>query len=120
MNELKKVNDTLGHHIGDAYLENIAKRMRDYIGHYYFLARTGGDEFALIYIEKNEAETREVTENLLRAFDEPLIVEKMVLNPTASIGVVKAFEDGSELEELLKADIAMFSAKQEVKNSGKR
>ncbi|MDT1957225.1 EAL domain-containing protein [Carnobacterium divergens] len=120
LNELKKVNDTLGHHIGDAYLENIAKRMRDYIGHHYFLARTGGDEFALIYIEKNEAETREVTENLLRAFDAPLIVEKMVLNPTASIGVVKAFEDGSELEELLKkADIAMFSAKQEVKNSGK-
>lgn len=120
LNELKKINDTLGHHVGDGYLEKISKKMRDYIGYDYFLARTGGDEFALIYIEKDVAETEEVTKNLLRVFNEPLIVEEMVVNPTASIGMVKAFGDGSELEELLKkADIAMFSAKQEVKNQGK-
>ncbi|AOA03169.1 EAL domain-containing protein [Carnobacterium maltaromaticum] len=120
MTELKKINDRYGHNIGDLYLTKVAQRIQRYIGKEYFLARVGGDEFVLTFIEEYAGETEDVGENLLKVFGKAMVIEKIRLFPAASIGLVKAYEDGSEFEELLtKVDIAMYSAKQQVRETGK-
>lgn len=98
----------------------MAQRIQRYIGKEYFLARVGGDEFVLTFIEEYAGETEDVGENLLKVFGKAMVIEKIRLFPAASIGLVKAYEDGSEFEELLtKVDIAMYSAKQQVRETGK-
>ncbi|MGX7418137.1 EAL domain-containing protein [Carnobacterium gallinarum] len=119
VNELKKINDNFGHQIGDHYLAELAKRIQKYIGKEYFLARVGGDEFVLTFLEEYEGETETVGENLLKVFKRMIVIDKVQIHPTASIGLVKAYHDGSKLDDLLtKADIAMFSAKQHVRKTG--
>ncbi|HET9076324.1 MAG TPA: EAL domain-containing protein, partial [Acidimicrobiales bacterium] len=109
----KEINDTLGHHTGDAVLREVAWRVKAAVGSRQVAARLGGDEFA--FLLPAATDLKDVTgtaERLLRAVAAPISVEGMVLSVHASIGVAIAPRRGGDASALLRrADVAMYSAK---------
>ncbi|MBA6328649.1 EAL domain-containing protein [Colwellia sp. MB02u-6] len=118
LDDLKTVNDAHGHHVGDELLIIISLRMKEALREGDTLARIGGDEFVLVLtdLEKTE-EISKILERLLLAVSEPVIVNDLVLNVSASIGVTQYPQDDADAEILIRhADQAMYMAKKVGKN----
>ena len=113
LDNFKKVNDLLGHRIGDLYLQQVAIRMKGQLRSVDMLARLGGDEFAvLVPLVHTRADVNEIALRLERCFDEPLPVEGGTLHPAASVGLALYPEDATTKDGLLSAaDDAMYAAK---------
>ena len=113
LDRFKQVNDGCGHRVGDGYLQAVTLRMTAQLRPTDMLARLGGDEFAaLVPSIQNRAEAEEIALRLERCFDEPLVVEGIVLHGSASIGVAVYPEDATTRDRLLSAaDAAMYVAK---------
>jgi diguanylate cyclase (GGDEF)-like protein len=113
LDKFKQVNDLYGHHVGDLYLQGMARRMKGELRPGDILARLGGDEFAaLVPNVRNRAEVEEIAHRLEQSFDEPLAMEGFVLQGSASAGVALYPEDGASGHMLLNAaDAAMYVAK---------
>src|SRR5690606_2932090 len=116
LDRFKEVNDTLGHHVGDALLCQIGDRLR---GELNFrkatLARLGGDEFAVLLQGQSigEARARIIANNMLEALRRPFLVNDIPLEIDASIGVALYPAHGADSHALLRsADVAMYKAKQ--------
>ncbi len=109
----KEINDTLGHHTGDAVLKEVAWRVKAAVGGKQFASRLGGDEFAfLLPAATSMKDVTETAARLLRAVAAPVAVEGMVLSVHASIGVATAPVEGADASSLLRrADVAMYAAK---------
>ena len=121
MDNFKNVNDTLGHVIGDKFLIEVAKSIKENIREQDTLARLGGDEFPII-IEDIESilSVVQVAENIINRFKAPIIVENHELYTGASIGISIYPDDGESFEELIKAaDTAMYQVKDSGKNDFK-
>jgi diguanylate cyclase (GGDEF)-like protein len=114
----KQVNDLYGHRIGDLYLQEVSRRMKEQLRSHDLLARLGGDEFAvLLPMVRNRADVEEVAQRLEACFNAPLILEEYTLRGTASFGFALYPQDGTTGDGLLNAaDTAMY----EVKNSKKQ
>jgi diguanylate cyclase (GGDEF)-like protein/PAS domain S-box-containing protein len=110
----KKVNDALGHDVGDLLLQQVALRLQNCIRLSDSIGRLGGDEFAIILEDTRQpADAMTVGERILAAFALPFILDGHRVAATASIGIAIYPEDGMEPAELLKnADVAMYRAKQ--------
>ncbi|WP_196593426.1 sensor domain-containing protein [Pectinatus sottacetonis] len=116
LDNFKKVNDTLGHNMGDALLKIIAKRLKDNLYSTDLIARMGGDEFTIILnnIVKHE-DVVKVADKIIRIVSQPLVLEGHIINVATSIGISRYPQDGKTVQMLLKkADVAMYAAK----NSG--
>jgi len=114
----KPVNDSHGHEVGDLLLVEIARRLQASTRAGDTVARLGGDEFALIYngLEHSD-ECEQVFARVLASIAEPIVIEGLALQVTASIGVTLCPLDGSDPEALLNhADRAMYLAKQAGRN----
>jgi len=115
----KKVNDTMGHHVGDDFLVFVAKNLKGLINKKDVLGRLGGDEFALIIrrdIEKSEVKAE--VERIKNVFQIPFIIRNIEIILTASFGVSVYPEDGGNVGKLLKnADMSMYKAKDLGKNN---
>jgi len=113
LDRFKEINDTLGHHIGDALLRQIAQRLRRPLRRTDMIARLGGDEFAvLLSPAPDRASVISIAERLQHAFDTPLRCNGMALDLGASIGVAFFPDDSADATELVqKADVAMYQAK---------
>ncbi len=115
LDNLKPINDSLGHLAGDAVLVEAARRLRRCVKHHDGLvARLGGDEFVILLsgpaIGDDAAET---AKRVLRALREPIHVPDYDVVVGASIGVSVGPADGRTVTDLLRhADIAMYHAKQ--------
>ncbi len=109
----KDINDTLGHHAGDAILEEVASRVLDVLGPNRLAARLGGDEFAFVVPAAASPDAiHEVAREVLAGVSQPVLVGGMELEIRASIGVAVAPDDGSDVSTLLRrADVAMYAAK---------
>ena len=109
----KDINDTLGHHTGDAVLKEVAGRVLLGLGADRLAARLGGDEFAFVLPAANSAEdVTEAARVILDAVSQPVAVDGMMLELRASIGVAVAPSDGVDAATLLRrADVAMYAAK---------
>lgn len=114
----KAVNDNHGHEVGDNLLVAVTSRMKEALREGDTLARIGGDEFvAMIDDLENPDDLGPVLVRLLHAVADPLVVNGVVLNVSASIGVTRYPQDEGDAETLLRhADQAMYVAKQAGKN----
>ena len=113
LNKFKPVNDTYGHHVGDQLLKDVALRMVEASRQTDTVARLGGDEFAIIYNHLDTPECIKVPfERLVSELSRPYVVNDMVLDVSASIGVSMYPQDDTNVDELLrKADLAMYKNK---------
>ena len=123
LDDFKRINDTLGHDIGDAILANVARRFSDvlreeYPGEQGFIARFGGDEFVLLLAGVDARRRAGVlAELLLSSLRTPLCIADQALHVSASIGITSFPEDAPDAARLLKnGDIAMYLAKVHGRN----
>ncbi len=118
LDRFKKINDTLGHVIGDRVLETSARRLRDAVRSDDEVARLGGDEF-IIMLEDfvHEDSPARVARKVISLLSQPVVIEHHTLHVTTSIGIAIYPDDGSDVTQLLKnADSAMYMAKREGRN----
>lgn len=118
LDNFKNVNDTLGHVYGDKVLKHVAQVLLKILVNKARVYRIGGDEFLII--SKHETGVVDVDDliaNIYRALTEHNQVENINNHLTVSIGVVKFPQDGDNVEDILmRADLAMYSAKKAGKN----
>jgi diguanylate cyclase (GGDEF)-like protein/PAS domain S-box-containing protein len=123
LDRFKPVNDTLGHHVGDLVLKEVAARLSAHVRDSDTVARMGGDEFTVILsgISREQDPIASITlvaEKLIHDLARPYRIEGHEVVLTASIGVVSYPEDGERMEELVRnADAAMYHAKDQGKNT---
>ncbi len=118
LDKFKIVNDRLGHGAGDYLLQEMGLRLQDLLRSTDFVARWGGDEFAMI-VENiaSDADLDSVASKLVETIRQPMLVHGEQVAVGVSIGAAvypDQSEDGAELERL--ADEAMYSAKHSASN----
>jgi diguanylate cyclase (GGDEF)-like protein/PAS domain S-box-containing protein len=112
----KRVNDTLGHQVGDELLVAVAERLRECVSGVRQLAgRMSGDEFVLLVEESTgPGELTVLAEKTLAALAEPYQLGQHRMRVSASIGVVESAVDATSAAELMKAaDLTLYVAKSE-------
>ena len=112
------VNDSLGHHVGDGLLRNIAGRLRSCLRETDTVSRLGGDEFVVLLPETGGEVAAQTAERILGVVAQPYLIEDYRLSITPSIGISVYPRDGSDVEALVKhADTAMYHAKEKGRNT---
>jgi diguanylate cyclase (GGDEF)-like protein len=110
LDHFKDVNDTLGHHLGDQLLTEIARALQASARPGDTVARFGGDEFGLIL--RNVPEAQDALQCLRDVIEREVEISGLPLSVQASIGFVIAPEDGTDIDTLLqRADVALYVAK---------
>lgn len=119
LDNLKQINDSLGHKAGDDVLRAVALRLQLCTRAGDMVARLSGDEFALVISSHNIVQdARNVAERIMRALSGAIRAGEQEIHTTASIGISTYPEHGSTADDLLKnADIAMYHAKNRGKNT---
>ena len=119
VDQFKRVNDTLGHGVGDNLLRSIASRLTACIRRTDTVSRLGGDEFLILLSQVEHAEDAAVSaRKILRAISSPHIIDNKSLDINVSIGGSTYPADGQNAETLIsQADVAMYEAKQHGRNS---
>jgi predicted signal transduction protein with EAL and GGDEF domain/AmiR/NasT family two-component response regulator len=139
LDAFKRINDTLGHNVGDQLLQQVSDRLRDTIRPSDLLsrgdsltrdgeprpdtnlARLGGDEFTILIPDLDRVEhALNVAHRVKDAMRRPFLIDGNEIFVTASIGISLFPEDGDDCNSLLKyADTAMYHAKNCGKNNAK-
>lgn len=119
LDRFKFINDSLGHHIGDELLKQVATRLTSCVRATDTVARLGGDEFAVIIAElKDEQGAKQVAENMIAGLAAPIFTGNLQLNTSGSIGIGVFPDDGRDSATLMKnADAAMYHAKEKGRNN---
>jgi diguanylate cyclase (GGDEF)-like protein/PAS domain S-box-containing protein len=119
LDRFKYINDTLGHHVGDTLLKEVAARFKSSLRSSDMIARLGGDEFVALIHETPEADSvGSAACKLLDAAARPFMLMGRECRVSASIGIAMYPRDGDDEQTLMKnADIAMYFAKEEGKNN---
>ena len=113
LDHFKRINDSLGHNVGDELLCCIAERLKAVVRASDTVARLGGDEFVVVLPEiEGVADAERIARQINAKIAEPIVSFSHELHVTASIGIAMFPEDGDNEHELLKcADAAMYQAK---------
>ncbi|WP_440903338.1 EAL domain-containing protein [Catenovulum sp. SX2] len=119
IDHFKRINDTLGHDIGDVLLKQVAKKLKKGLRGSDTVARLGGDEFAVILNDcKDENAIRHTAEKIIQLINQPVKLADRELFVTTSIGIAVYPQDGKDSQALLKnADVAMYRAKAAGRNT---
>ena len=118
LDRFKAVNDTYGHPAGDALLKVIADRLRGVVRASDTIARLGGDEFAIILCQIDGPQSAElVARRLIEAVERPVDLGSFVASVGISIGIATTPEEGDADDLFKKADIALYRAKAEGRNT---
>ena len=133
LDHFKRINETLGHSVGDRLLVAVAERLRQCVRDYdaigraeavssksgTTLARLGGDEFILAMADIDRVEdAAKAAQRLIEAMESPFILDDHEIVVTASIGISLYPDDGGDAETLLKnADSALYHAKDAGRNN---
>lgn len=114
MNGFKKINDTLGHEIGDQLLKEIVFRIEGVLRETDLLCRLGGDEFVILTANISPPILKKITDRIKSAHEKPMILDKHIINVSASIGSYYTTEVlDANLDEMIKeADRAMYKEKE--------
>jgi diguanylate cyclase (GGDEF)-like protein len=112
VDRFKDINDTMGHQAGDTLIMAVASRLEAALAPEDFLARFGGDEFAVLRRATSRDAAVELSERLRHAFDDNFDVYGQNVRMTASIGIALAPDHGVSPQELMRhADIALYQGK---------
>lgn len=124
LDNFRTLNDTLGHNIGDLLLQQVAKRLEACVRKSDSVARLGGDEFVVMLEGLSEesltaaAQTKLVGDKIMAALNMPYQLALHTCRSTPSIGAVLFDDHQQSMDELMKqADIAMYQAKQDGRNT---
>jgi diguanylate cyclase (GGDEF)-like protein/PAS domain S-box-containing protein len=119
MDRFKEVNDTLGHHIGDLLLQQVALRLVATLRQSDTVARLGGDEFAVLPAAGTDLHgASQAAQKILHALEQPFVVDGRNIDVGASIGLALFPEHGEEADTMMRhADVAMYVAKRTKRGS---
>ena len=121
MDHFKKVNDNLGHGVGDGLLVEVARRLRALVRDTDIVARLGGDEFGLVLSTAGPGAAmaaEALAGKVMHSLSQPYLVQGHELYSTPSIGIALAPENGEDSATLMKnADAAMYHAKGKGRNN---
>jgi diguanylate cyclase (GGDEF)-like protein len=119
LDRFKQINDTLGHDAGDQLLQEVANRLKACLRESDIVARLGGDEFVVLLPQlSDEKYVATTAQKILAAIARPFNLRGQEFRVTASIGISLFARDGLDEQTLKKnADIAMYQAKQQGKNT---
>jgi diguanylate cyclase (GGDEF)-like protein/PAS domain S-box-containing protein len=118
LDQFKRINDSLGHTMGDNLLRSVAGRLTACVRRTDTVCRMGGDEFVILLSQVENAEDAAITaRKILRAVAAPHIIDNKSLDINVSIGGSTYPGAGQDAESLLsQADAAMYEAKQHGRN----
>jgi diguanylate cyclase (GGDEF)-like protein len=112
LDRFKIINDTLGHHAGDIFLVEIAKRLSICVRENDVLARLGGDEFVILLDSLTPDDAEEVSNRIINSIEQPYVIDSNTVYSSASIGIALCNRNyDSAVEVLRDADAAMYQAK---------
>lgn len=114
LDRFRKVNDSLGHSVGDELLALLGQRLQALVGSNHVVVRLGGDEFAMLIDEVDPTALAATARQLIVSLGAPCRLRGNDLRMGASIGIAVFPKDGGDEETLMRhADIAMHHAKDE-------
>jgi diguanylate cyclase len=121
VDHFKRINDSLGHAIGDQLLKSIAQRLVACVRSSDTVSRQGGDEFVVLLSEVARAEDVALTaDKILAAVSRPHHIDHQDFHITVSVGIGVYPTDGADAETLLKnTDLALFHAKSHGRSNHK-
>jgi diguanylate cyclase (GGDEF)-like protein/PAS domain S-box-containing protein len=119
LDHFKKINDSLGHGVGDRLLQSVAGRLVACVRRADTVSRQGGDEFVILLSQVEHAEDAAFSaRKILRALTAPHSIDNKSIDVNVSIGSSTYPSDGRDAESLMnKADTAMYEAKQRGRNN---
>lgn len=119
LDQFKRVNDSLGHDIGDYLLKEIAQRLSKHVHENDTVSRIGGDEFTILLTSINSiTDVRVIAEKILISLARPFTVHGQEIISSVSIGITLTPEDSVDSNTLMKnADLAMYRAKELGRNN---
>jgi len=121
LDDLKVVNDTLGHEIGDQLLSAVGQKLLAALRSNDTAARLGGDEFAaLIEDARDPEDVEQVAERIVNTLAEPVVLGGSLVSSSASIGIATTAEAEDDRELLRQADLALYVAKGAGKSRWRR
>jgi diguanylate cyclase (GGDEF)-like protein len=118
VDDFKDVNDTLGHAMGDLLLKEVVERLREAVGPDHFVARFGGDEFAILMLGLTDPNVvGELAGRIRKVLGEPFTIDGHKIRITSSIGIALYSPEAAGPEDLMvQADLALYGAKDEGRN----
>ncbi len=122
LDHFKRINDSLGHHVGDQLLKVVSERIVAVVRNTDTVARMGGDEFVVLLADLADGAAAEnVAAKIVKQVALPIVIGEHELSVTASVGICCYPGDGDAALSLLKnADAAMYKAKSAGRNGLRR
>jgi diguanylate cyclase (GGDEF)-like protein/PAS domain S-box-containing protein len=119
LDHFKKINDSLGHGVGDQLLQSVAKRLVTCVRRTDTVSRLGGDEFVILLSQVARGDDAAVSaRKIIRALAAPHIIDNKSLDINVSLGISRFPIDGPDAETLMdNADTAMYDAKEHGRNN---
>lgn len=118
LDSFKIINDSYGHKFGDSLIISVVSLLKTVFNKDSFIARIGGDEFAIVLDSDDKEYIDSLMEKLKQKLNTPFVIDETDVYITASLGIAIWRVDTQSLENLLqKADSAMYNAKKVGKNT---
>lgn len=118
LDRFKAINDSLGHHAGDAVLKGVASRLKACMRASDVVSRLGGDEFVVVLPQTDAEGAKEVASKIREALSVPYVFDNQNLTVTPTIGISVFPDDGEDADTLIRnADSALYHAKDGGRNN---
>jgi len=119
LDHFKRINDTLGHSVGDQVLTGVVERVQASVRDIDTISRQGGDEFVILLPRVHSTEVVSViAERIINSVSAPLHIDHHIIHTSFSIGIAFCPDDAADFETLMRrADVAMYQSKETGRNS---